>query len=99
MPTTVEMPTTRVFHWRLNSSMLISVPRCTMMNPTTTPPRPSSDELARRSSGKMSVRKPMKKMMDATNSDDSSDCVFFATQSLTVQTAMTMAKASTAFIN
>ena len=98
MPTTVEMPTTRVFHWRSNSSMLISVPRCTMMKPTTTPPRPSREELARRSSGKMSVRKPMKKMIEATKSEESRDWVFFATQSLTVHTAMTMAKASTAFI-
>lgn len=48
------------------------------MNPTATPPRASSDELASRSSGKMPLRKPMKKMIDATKSDDSSDFVFFA---------------------
>ncbi|GAA3860290.1 hypothetical protein GCM10022275_08490 [Tessaracoccus defluvii] len=40
----------------------------------------------------------MKKMIDATKSDDSSDFVFFATRSLTVHTAMTMAKASTEFM-
>ena len=53
---TVETPITKVFHWRLNSAMLIRVPRWTMMNPTTTPPSPSSDEAGNRSSGKMSVR-------------------------------------------
>ncbi len=79
MPTTVATPMTKVFHCRLKSSRLIIVPRCTMMKPTTTPARPSRLELASRSSGKTSVRNPMRKMIDATNSDDSSDFVRLAT--------------------
>jgi len=37
-------------------------------------------------------------MIEATNSDDSSDFVFFEMKSLNVHTAITMAKASTPFI-
>ena len=37
-------------------------------------------------------------MIEAMNSDESSDFVFFETKSLNVHTAMTMAKASTPFI-
>ncbi len=68
------------------------------MKPTTTPARASSDELASRSSGKMPVRNPMKKMIEATNSEESKDFVFFATMSLTVQTSMTTTNARTGFI-
>jgi hypothetical protein len=69
-----------------------------MMKPTTTPASPSSDELESRSSGKRLVRKPMKKMIEATKSEDSSDLVLLATRSLMVHTSMTMTKASTGFI-
>ena len=64
------------------------------MNPTTTPARASSDELARRSSGKMSVNNPMRKMIEATRSEGSEDLVFFAMKSLTVHTSMTTKAAS-----
>ena len=64
------------------------------MNPTTTPARASSDELARRSSGKMSVNNPMRKMIEATRSEESKDLVFFAMKSLTVHTSMTTTKAA-----
>ena len=87
-----------VFHCFLKSSRLIIVPRCTMMKPTTTPASASSDELASRSSGKIPVRKPTRKISEATKSEDSSDFVFLATYSLTVQTAMTTTKATTGFI-
>ncbi len=97
MPTTVAIPTSSVFHCFLKSSRLIIVPRCTMTNPTTTPARASRLELASRSSGKTPVRKPTRKMMEATKSEDSRDRVFFATRSLTVQTSMTMTNASTGF--
>ena len=50
MPSTVEASIRNVFHCFLKSSRLIIVPRCTMMKPTTTPARASSDELASRSS-------------------------------------------------
>ena len=69
-----------------------------MMKPTTTPASARSEELASRSSGKMPVRKPTRKISEATNSDDSSDLVFLATYSLTVQTAMTTTKATTGFV-
>ena len=97
MPITVATPMSNVLHCFLKSSRLIIVPRCTMMKPTTTPARASSDELASRSSGKMPVRNPMKKMIEATNSDDSSDLVFLATKSLMVQTSMTTTNARTGF--
>ena len=97
MPSTVEAPMRKVRHCFLKSSRLIIVPRCTMMKPTTTPARASSDELASRSSGKMPVRKPTRKISEATNSELSSDLVFFATYSLTVHTAMTTTNASTGF--
>ena len=74
------------------------VPRWTMMNPTTTPARASSDELASRSSGKTLVRNPIRKMIEATNSEESRDFVLFATRSLTVQTSMTTTNATTGFM-
>ena len=98
MPMTVENPMRKVFHCFLKSSRLITVPRWTMMNPTTTPARASSDELARRSSGKIPDRNPTRKISDATNSEDSSDLVLRATYSLTVQTAMTTTKATIGFV-
>ena len=51
-----------------------------------------------RSSGKMLVRNPTRKISDATKSDDRSDWVFFATKSLTVQTSMMTTKARMGFI-
>ena len=71
--------------------------RWTMMKPTTAPASASGDELDSRSSGKMPVRKPIRKMIDATNSDDSSDLVRLATKSLIVHTSMTMTNASIEF--
>ena len=98
MPITVAIPTRRVRHCFLKSSRLIMVPRWTMMKPTTTPASASSDELASRSSGKMPVRNPIRKMIEATNSEESKDLVFFATKSLTVHTSMTTTNARTGFI-
>lgn len=98
MPITVATPTTKVRHCALKSARLIMVPRWTMMKPTETPPSASSDEEESRSSGKMPVRKPVRKMMEATNSEESLEFVFFATRSLTVQMAITMTNASTAFM-
>lgn len=40
----------------------------------------------------------MKKITDAANSEEISESVFFATRSLTVQTAITTANASTEYL-
>ena len=98
MPNTVLTPIRNVFHCFLKSSRLIIVPRWTMMNPTTTPASASNDDAVSRSSGNRPVRNPIRKMIEATNSDDSSDFVFFATKSLMVHTSMTTVKATTGFI-
>ena len=98
MPMTVENPMRKVFHCFLKSSRLMTVPRWTMMKPTTTPASASNDELASRSSGKIPDRNPTRKISEATNSEDSKDLVLRATNSLTVHTAMTTTKATIGFM-
>lgn len=98
MPITTATPTRKVRHCLATSARLMMVPRWTMMKPTATPPSASSDELASRSSGKIPVRKPVKKVTDATNSEESLESVFCATRSLTVQTAITTANARAEFM-
>ena len=73
------------------------VPRCTMMKPTTTPARANRDDAVSRSSGNSPVMKPMRKMIDATNRLDSRPFVFLATNSPTVQTAITITNATMGF--
>src|SRR5512146_236651 len=97
-PKTAPMPVSTVRHCLMKSSMLMTVPRWTMTNPTTTPANASSEELVSRSDGNNPDRKPTRKMIEATNRDETSPLDFADKKSLTVQMAMMTVNASTGFI-